>query len=198
MNDILNDVTVCNNGILMVGDLNIDLAKLESSPNDVGLFMQNVFSYHFIPLITKPTRFPLGEQHGSPSILDHIWFNKCNVVQSGIIIFDATDHFPTFAILKDILLLKNALVKIVFRDKSVNRIERFVCASRDLAFDLSGNDVNIDTNMFIKAIDDLYCKSFPLKTKYVSCKRLSKPWLTSSLLKCIKNISNYYKKFEVI
>ena len=116
---VLNDSIVCNSEIILTGDLNIDLTDYENAHYDVGNFVNIMFSHCFVPKITRPTRFPSGEQHGSPSILDHIWYNKCNSVDSGILIFDATDHFPTFIVIKNILLSGSDLVEVKFRDKIV-------------------------------------------------------------------------------
>ena len=41
----------------------------------------------------------------------------------------------------------------------------------------------------------IYCKSCPLKIKYVSQKRLDNPWLTSGNLKSIEMKSFYFKQF---
>ena len=170
----------------------------ENLNNDSRYFVDNMFSHVFLPLITRSTRFPSGGQHGSPSIiLDHVWYNRCNAVWSGILIYDVTDHLPTFIVLKDVLLPNSTLVRVKFRDKSVANIERFIQVCSELNFDLSVTDVNINTKLFIETLDELYCRSFPVKVKYISCKRLSKPWLTSGLLKSIKNKSKYFKQFKL-
>ena len=46
---------------------------------------------------------------------------------------------------------------------------------------------------FVNILDSLYCDCFPLKFKYLSAKRLKKPWITSSILKSIKTKSLYFK-----
>ena len=195
--EILNDECVCSREVLLSGDLNIDLVDYENSSIDVRNFVNSMYSLSFLPVITRPTRFPLGEQLGSPSILDHIWYNRCNAVMSGIFIFDTTDHLPTFIVLKDVFSSSHRLVEVKFRDKSLSNIEKFVHECEGLTFDLSTRNVNDNTEKFISALDDLYCKSFPLKVKYLSHKRLSKPWLTNGLLTSIKNKSKYYKLFKL-
>ena len=194
---MLNDESISGCEIIITGDLNIDLTEFENLNNDSRYFVDNMFSHGFLPLITRSTRFPSGGQHGSPSILDHVWYNRCNAVWSGILIYDVTDHLPTFIVLKDVLLPNSTLVRVKFRDKSVANIERFIQVCSELNFDLSVTDVNINTKLFIETLDELYCRSFPVKVKYISCKRLSKPWLTSGLLKSIKNKSKYFKQFKL-
>ena len=80
--------------VIVMGDLNIDLLKQGNI--HVTAFVDNMRSLNYLPLITKPTRFPVGEGAGSPSLLDHIWFNSLRRVESEIISIDMTDHCPTF------------------------------------------------------------------------------------------------------
>ena len=42
-------------------------------------------------------------------------------------------------------------------------------------------------------VNEVYKKSFPIKTKYVSLKRLSNPWISSAIMKSIKTKSYYFK-----
>ena len=55
----------------------------------------------------------------------------------------------------------------------------------DFETSLSG-DLNEQVVKFNDAVNSLYCDVFPLKVKYLSMKRLNKPWLTSGLIKSIK------------
>ena len=50
--------------------------------------------------------------------------------------------------------------------------------------------------MFIEKLDEIYCRCFPLRVKYVSCKRINKPWLSGALLKSIRGKSRNYKSFK--
>ena len=62
-------------------------------------------TFYFIPIILKPTRFRDGHQ---PSLLDQIWTNKPpSEYECGIVLFDQTDHLPTFFALPIITSHKN-------------------------------------------------------------------------------------------
>ena len=90
--EILNHERIVNKEILIVGDFNINLLQDSSSRN---ILLEQLNSYHFLPVINKPTRFsPSGIDR--PSLLDHIWFNRITNYECGIIINDTTDHFPTY------------------------------------------------------------------------------------------------------
>ena len=43
----------------------------------------------------------------------------------------------------------------------------------------------------------MYCKHFPIKTKFLTLQRIQKPWLTAGLLQSIKNKSKYFKIFRL-
>ena len=58
-------------------------------------------------------------------------------------------------------------------------------------------DVHEQVEIFQNVVNTIYCKSCPLKIKYVSQKRLEKPWLTSGILKSIKMKSFYFKQFKL-
>lgn len=89
------------------------------------------------------------------------------------------------------------LVRVVFRDHSDRLIERFVEICRSLHFDFGLNDINADVMKFDKLINDLYCECFPRRIKFISSKRLGKPWLSSAIFKSIKTKCQYYKLFKL-
>ncbi len=47
---------------------------------------------------------------------------------------------------------------------------------------------NVDTNFdnFLNKINEIFNSCFPIQTKYVSEKRLNKPWISQALLTSIK------------
>ena len=67
LNDLLVDAVVAGKPAFVVGDLNIDL--LLENPH-VQSFTQLMHSFHYLPLILKPTRFPNDVTR--PSLLDQI------------------------------------------------------------------------------------------------------------------------------
>ena len=71
---ILNDKTFKKSKSILAGDFNINLLEhhSHSDTNDYISFMQNHF---YLPVITRPTRFPEGQQRAIPSLLDHIYIN---------------------------------------------------------------------------------------------------------------------------
>ena len=75
-----------------MGDMNIDLLKCNCH-NKTNEYLDNLFSYGFIPTISKPTRVT----RSSATLIDHINTNDITLrYTSGIIITDVADHFGTF------------------------------------------------------------------------------------------------------
>ena len=195
INIVLGSRELQNRNCILAGDFNINLG--ENSTN-VNSFVYNMHSSHFIPLITKPTRFPPSESH-LPSLLDHIWVNQAEIVHSGIILNDFTDHCPTFIRLPTVIPNSNSTrTKISFRyDCEENRnalrtaLEEFDWSS------LKSDDVNAYVSNFVDTLNSLYCESFPIKVKYISVKSACNPWVTSSVKKVMASKSKYFNLYKL-
>ena len=59
----------------ILGDYNADLLKIDEF-YQISDFVNNMHSLNAVNLVNIPTRFPIGNQVGSPSILDHFWTNQ--------------------------------------------------------------------------------------------------------------------------
>ncbi len=72
--------------------MNIDLLKF-GSHRKTSDYLDNLFSYGYLPLITRPTRV----SKSSATLIDHIYINDLTSIgHAGIIITDVADHFGTF------------------------------------------------------------------------------------------------------
>ena len=180
------------------GDLNIDLQCTNNQPTSNFISIMN--SYHFKSLINLPTRFNYQDGLNTGSILDHIWINKNVPYNSGVIDFDLTDHSPIFLIsnleTKEFLTDKLTEIKTrPFSDQNLNSLKHKI-VSTDWSIIYNNLDCNKSCTNFIELINKLYIQSFPLKTKFISAKRLSKPWLSNYLKKQINLKSHYYALFR--
>ena len=80
---------------MIMGDFNLDLLKCASSLYSDD-FLTSLQSCFLIPKIDKPTRV----RSTSPTLIDNIFINNPDqVVASGNIISDISDHFSQFCIL---------------------------------------------------------------------------------------------------
>ena len=84
----------------LMGDLNIDLLKINQSTAIQNIFNQFVSSF-FYPQITKPKRIT----DKSATLIDNILTNRLDEDDlSGILYTDLSDHLPIFAIKRNTIL----------------------------------------------------------------------------------------------
>ena len=155
--------------------------------------VQNLQALHFVPTITKPTRFPPSNTNGNPSLLDHIWINCLDSYQCGILTTGVTDHCTTFIRLS-LVFRQTELVKISFRIQSEHNKAKFVRRIQNENWNTTlADSIDNSTSSFVTKLNCIFRECFPLKTKFVFTKRLQKPWLTTGLLKSIKTKAVYFK-----
>ena len=192
--DILSNAILRNKFCIVMGDLNICLLK----QNNPTLNFSNIlYSHHFAPLITKPTRFSPIEGEG-PSLLDHIWINKFHPNYAGILNIDITDHLPTFVNLKFPSYQSQEKVKIEFREiNEFNKIRFQNLLSQTDWNAIKSQNIDSYTENFINKLNVLYCSAFPLKVKYVSSTNHCNPWITDSIRKLIEAKANYFQLYRL-
>ena len=197
LSSILDNPCMRNKLCVILGDLNINLLNDDLHTNS---FIYNMQSHHFFPLITKPTRFsPIPGIN--PSLIDHIWLNEfTNNYRCSIVMNDFTDHCP---VLLQINLngpscLNDEKIKIKFRCNDSSNRDKF--KAKLINFDwkiIKSDNVNTYLDNFTNTLSRLYCESFPLKTKFVSKKQFSKPWITPSIKKLISYKSQYFQLLKL-
>ena len=183
-----------NHKIILLGVFNINLLIDDRSNS---LFVTEMQSLLFSNLISKPTRFPTNNSEILPSLLDHIWVNTFVGCTSGILLSDISDHLPVFIHL-DCAVASSETKKVQFRFFNERNLTNFTRDLNNIEWNsVLGEDVNIGFSKFNDLINDLYCKNFPIKTKLISTKRLSKPWLSGGILQSIKRKSHYFKLLKL-
>ena len=191
---IISDRMLNGATIVIMGDINVNI--LFDNP-EVQNFMHFFQIHHFFPLIRKPTRFP-SDASGSPTLLDHIWINSFLNTKSGIISIDLTDHCPTFLFLPvNKIIPDDGLMTVQFRNLSTENFNLFT--QEICCFDWSSirdPDISVYSFNFISKLNTIYCSCFPLQSKTISKKRLSKAWLTPRVFKLVKLKSEYFRLFR--
>ena len=76
--------------------MNIDLLKSDTHTK-TNEYLESLFTLGFSPVITLPTRLTSS----SATLIDHIYTNKLQSTNSGIIITDVADHIGVFHITKE-------------------------------------------------------------------------------------------------
>ena len=194
---ILRSDILRNKSCILVGDFNINLLNEESCTKN---FMYSMQSLHYVPLVSKPTRFPSIRGH-SPTLIDHVWINDvsksyfCRIVAN-----DMTDHCPIYlnCFTGESYGSVESKIKIEFRSITEENKNKFEYLLGSFNWnELRSDDVDIYLENFMDRLNSFYCQSFPLKIKYVSQKCFEKPWLTRSLKELIKAKSKYFKLYRL-
>jgi len=166
---VLNSDVFRGKMVILLGDFNINLIDYNIGNENVNSFAHSLFSLNFVPIITKPTRFPTGDQRGTATLLDQIWINRFSPYLSGIMLYDISDHLPVFIDVCDFNSQPQETVKVSFRDHSECNLQKFVDGVREHCWQLDMSaDIDQLVSYFVMSIDDIYCKSFPMKTKHLS------------------------------
>ena len=169
---------------ILTGDFNIDILK-DHLTQDEDDFIDDLKTKLFLPLISIPTRVT----NTTATCIDHIYFNSFVPCKFGVVNVAITDHFPVFISVPVKANCPNKSFTTKFRDFSPRY---FVDFRKDLldslsvfnSFDLLSIDDRFE--IFANILQSSFDKCFPIRKKVVSFKRFCCPWLTDSLLRCIK------------
>ena len=196
---LLSNELLRNKIVIIAGDINID--TLKRNENYVIHYLAMLNSLNFFQVINKPTRFPNGaNDFYNPSCLDHIFINKFTPCTGPIFFADLSDHCGSGLLTKlyNNPTSTNQKNKISFRlinDQNLLNFET-IMTQTDWGFVANIDDIDRQFSVFQEYVNSKYCDCFPLKIKYVTDKRKSKPWISESTMAKIKLKSNYYKLFK--
>ena len=183
-----------NKKCLIAGDLNIDMLKANKRAN-IANFSEILLAHNFVNFINKPTH--IDSFTGIPtSCLDHFWSNALFDNTSFTFKDPFTDHMPCAIVFNE--YTNHPVVKLEFRDFSRNNIEKFLTEITNYIdeLELSRDDANTAVTQFVEHIKKIVTKHFPIKTKYLSTKRLGMPWLNSKLINCISKKHKLFRLFR--
>lgn len=171
--------------IIIIGDINIDISPLSKDPDNEDYL--NVTVHHgLLPAHSLPTRFP------SATCLDHALLKSPHSAMALVISSTITDH-------------SSVLLSL---DTKVNRSSSFRTLSKvdyhGLSFSLINADFSsvFNTNDPNQATDNLmgilqtYIKTHSIKIHKTNRRRTIKPWITTGLLRCIRNRDKMHNKLR--
>ena len=175
--------------LVLTGDFNYDLMKVTTDVR-CSDFYDCASSYSILPVITKPTHFV----NASFSLLDNIFTSQINNIKSGILTFDVSDHLPVFIVYSelfcDINFECNRVKFRVLKDENMDKLfDEF--SGYNLAF-----LYNLDIDSAIYELDKLVFKCYnnvcPIKTKHISYKDETRPWIDNEIKILIKKRQNLF------
>ena len=158
--------------------------------------MNTLGTFFFQPYILQPTR--VTDQ--SATLIDNIFFNSLkHFAIGGNIIYDLTDHLPTFLIINKFSSLPTS-VKIFRRDYS--KLDECALLNEIQSFDweevFSSNTRNPTSlfDLFYNKISEIADKHIPIKQlSKRELKIQSKPWITAAIRTSIQVKNKLYKKY---
>ena len=191
LSETLKKITDENKVIVIAGDFNYDLLKIDSDLHAKS-FIEQMYSSTLQPCILEPTRIVNGNR---PSLIDNIFINTIdkNTI-SGNLTSRISDHMPNFLFLHDLIDKPSCLHKKV-RDFSKFDETAFKNEVNNLS-----PDENLDIDIAFQKFQDDYVKIInkhaPFKTlSKQELKWKQKPWISSNIKSMIKTKDFLYSKF---
>ena len=175
---------------VLLGDFNINI--INDSDSQVQNYSNVFLRYHFVNEINVPT-YNSPITHVDTSCIDHIWHNLDYVRKSYVVKPNLSDHYAVCACFSK--NIDREPVKIRFRDFSARSVENFI-SNLDGEFstfsppNTGANEYAIHLVNFLTRLNNKY---FQIRTKFLSKKRLRSPWVTSSIIQCIKKKHRWYR-----
>ena len=192
LNEILTQLQRTRHEVLITGDFNIDLLKLNEK-SFIHDYFEIIMSNGFVPRITLPTRFGEGN---SNTLIDNIFVklsDRLSETTAGILLHHISDHQPYFICLDKFSTEeynKDRYVSIrKISQQSMNNFTQEVanrCILDRFDTDIS-RDPNLNYDMLNNIISEALMKHLPTKTvkfkKYIHRKT---KWITPGIMHSIK------------
>ena len=182
--------------VIISGDFDYNLLAFDKNKgtND---FLNLMISNWFTPQILGPTRIT---GHQKESLIDNIFINFSDLhCSSGNLFEKISDHVPNFVIIENLSALKKEKSKVRIRDMKNFNENNFINELKNLKLEevlKTIPDLNMKCEYFHNKILYLIDKNAPMRdaTKKEN-KRNHKPWITSGILKSIKQKNKLLKTF---
>ena len=190
LEELLKESNLNKYDAYIMGDMNIDLLK-HHTHQQTGQYVDMLYSYDLLPVITKPTRIT---SH-TATLTDHIYTNTINGLVSGIATVDIPDHLPVFCVAGT--SLKKRCRKLFFRDYGNFNSDLYLHDIYAIDWNaITGQckDLHEATTCTIGALKSIVDKQAPIKQVSRNKERLfKKPWISRGILKSIKTKHIMYK-----
>ena len=179
--------------VMIMGDINIDLASQTNYVFDYNLLLQSNF---FFSLITKPTQVT----NSSKTIIDHILNNDTHsILTPGVLTYFISDHYPifctisnpTFKTTKKNMIYSFQNIALVNGDQFRSDLYSVLIHTYS---NITANSFNEHLNQLMNAILAVINLHAPLQNATRKQKRLfRKPWITKDLITFIKHKQRLYR-----
>ena len=185
-----------SNSLIVTGDYNIDMNAVNHRDT---IKLQHIYEpYGLQQLINKPTR--IDPKTSKSTIIDHIWTNLTQIVNSHGTLPGVSDHLATYVKLNiqkeppnDKLVKYRCFAKYDKETFNNNLIEAI--ASSQVENHISENNINAAMDELIKVIQTVLNHVAPIKEMRLKEKIKKIPWMTQELKNLIKDKNQYLSDF---
>lgn len=186
LGNLLHKLSLEQKNVIIMGDININLLDPSNTLFNEYVNCLNGFGYE--NLVTLPTRCPANKQG---TLIDHVLSNLLTNPDCGVVEASVTDHYPIFVRLN---YTPCAIVTGLTR-KKLNSTKFFeLISATDWNPVIACDNPETAYDTFSKIISNALADS----TEIMNCKKPfsapRNPWLSSSLLDCLKKKDNLYRK----
>jgi hypothetical protein len=169
--------------VALIGDLNIDI-KISNYDSRSSDYLTFLASHGMLPAHQFPTR--------DKNCLDHVILRTNNIATTLVLETYITDHLPTLLNIKTNKTNPKPKYECSRIDYEAVRIE---INETDFTTVMLSTNANLATNQFIEILSDIIKKHthifrIPKKNRNI------KPWITTGLLRCIRNRDKLHKKHK--
>ena len=186
--------------VVIVGDFNIDLLKVEHKPK-TREYLDYIMTLVFSPKITIPTRF--SEMNGT--LIDNVIRRLSNTSinnDAGIIVAHLSDHLPYFICLRAMQVDKPEQTYIYVKqttETSMNRVKHEIITAS--IYDKLNTHVdahpNINYDIPDKTISQIINTGMPLKrVKFDKQKHKKSNWITAGVIRSTQFRDKLYLKMK--
>ncbi|XP_077991076.1 uncharacterized protein LOC144445410 [Glandiceps talaboti] len=186
-------MSASNRKCIIVGDINIDVT---STSNTVEKYISLLNSYNFEQTISIRTRIC----ENTATTIDHILTNITDhFIECGCIETDVSDHFCTFAIVKNLKYVFKQNTSSVNFDFSGFNKEAFLTDLSNISWQpvYESTDPNDAYKIFYDKYFSIASKHVPNKKKSKrKCTSTHRPWLSRGLLTSIRKKHSMYSNLQ--
>lgn len=184
-----------NKNLIIVGDINIDLLKIDSHEPSAN-FNNMMISNKFISMISKPTRVT----EFSGTLIDNFYSNlPINKIDTAILKYPLSDHYP-------ILLSLDIRPKTLSETKTLSHRKFDETAIKEFQDKMSkvnwqevkqaclADNTELAYAIFLKIFMQNYNESFPVIDTTPN-KKYKKPWMTAAIYKSMRTKTLLHKNY---
>jgi hypothetical protein len=197
MNEILHNFQRQKKEILIAGDFNLDLLKINENQH-IKEYFDLIMANGFLPKITLPTRLT----HQGGTLIDNIFVklsNHCVETTAGILLQQISDHQPCFLIFDTFQYnhVSCKTVKVYTNDsESISKFKDEMAYQCSL--DRYGEDnPNANYDILHNSITTTLAKHLPIKTvRFNKHKHKRMKWITHGIIRSVKYRDKLYGKMK--